>query len=45
MGERQNQPFQLLFNASHKVDFQGSWVTSDAIVSQGTWRKSDECLS
>jgi len=29
MGERQNGPFQLCFNASLKVDFQGSRVTSD----------------
>ena len=29
MGERQNQPFQLSFNASLRVDFQGSRVTSD----------------
>ena len=29
MGESQNQPFQLLFNSSLKVDFQGSRVTSD----------------
>src|SRR3989454_133088 len=29
MGEIQNQPFQLPFNASLKVDFQGSRVTSD----------------
>ena len=29
MGERQNQPFQLCFNASLRVDFQGSRVTSD----------------
>jgi hypothetical protein len=29
MGEKQNQPFQVLFNASLKVDFQGSRVTSD----------------
>src|SRR5215472_11196434 len=29
MGERQNEPFQLSFNTSLKVDFQGSWVTSD----------------
>jgi len=28
-GEKQNQAFQLSFNASLKVDFQGSWVTSD----------------
>jgi len=30
MGERQKQPFQLSFNTSLKVDFQGSRVTSDA---------------
>ena len=29
MVEKQNQPFQLSFNASLKVDFQGSRVTSD----------------
>src|SRR2546427_10360563 len=29
MGEIQNQPFQLSFNASLRVDFQGSRVTSD----------------
>ncbi len=29
MGETQNQPFQLSFNAALKVDFQGSRVTSD----------------
>src|SRR6516162_1525961 len=29
MGGRQNEPFQLSFNASLKVDFQGSRVTSD----------------
>lgn len=29
MGEKQNQPFQLSFNPSVKVDFQGSRVTSD----------------
>ena len=29
MGEKQNQLFQLSFNASLKVDFQGSRVTSD----------------
>ena len=29
MGEKQNQPFQLSFNASLYVDFQGSRVTSD----------------
>src|SRR5215831_14760911 len=30
MGEKQNGPFQLSFNPSLKVDFQGSQVTSDA---------------
>ncbi len=29
MGEKQNGPFQLFFNASLKVEFQGSRVTSD----------------
>jgi hypothetical protein len=29
MGEKQNQPFQLSFNASLKIDFQGSRVTSE----------------
>src|SRR6266567_7205932 len=29
MGEKQNEPFQLSLNASLKVDFQGSRVTSD----------------
>jgi hypothetical protein len=29
MDEKQNQPFQLSFNASLKVEFQGSRVTSD----------------
>ncbi len=29
MGEEQNRPFQLSFNASLRVDFQGSRVTSD----------------
>ena len=30
MGETQNKPFQLSFNSSLKVDFQGSRVTSDS---------------
>jgi hypothetical protein len=30
MGEKQNGPFQLSFNASLKIDFQGSRVTSDS---------------
>ena len=29
MGEKRNQPFHLSFNASLKIDFQGSRVTSD----------------
>jgi hypothetical protein len=29
VGEKQNQPFQISFNASLKIDFQGSRVTSD----------------
>ena len=29
MGEIENQPFQLSFNSSLKVDFQGSRVMSD----------------
>jgi len=29
MGEKQNQPFQLSFNPSLRIDFQGSCVTSD----------------
>jgi len=29
MGEKQEDPFQLSFNTSLKVDFQGSRVTSD----------------
>jgi hypothetical protein len=29
MGEKQNRPFQLSFNTSLKVGFQGSRVTSD----------------
>ena len=32
MGDKQNEPFQLSFNASLKVDFQGSRVTSDGGV-------------
>lgn len=29
MGETQNRPFQLSFNSSLKVGFQGAQVTSD----------------
>ena len=29
VGETQNRPFQLSFNSSLKVDFQGARVTSD----------------
>jgi len=35
MGENQNQPFQLSFNASLKADLQGSQVTSDGGSSRG----------
>src|SRR6266568_7062019 len=35
MGEAQNQPFQLSFNASLKIDFQGSRVTSDGGLDPG----------
>ena len=36
MGEKQNQPFQLSFNPSLKVDFQGSRVTSDRVSQRWT---------
>ena len=29
VGQKPNQPFQFLFNATLKVDFQGSRVTSN----------------
>jgi hypothetical protein len=32
MGETQNQAFQLSFNPSLKVDFQGFRVTSDGVL-------------
>src|ERR1035441_4438160 len=32
MDEKQNQPFQLSFNTSLKIDFQGSRVTSDGVL-------------
>ena len=32
MNKKQNEPFQLSFNASLKVDFQGSRVTSNGGV-------------
>jgi hypothetical protein len=32
VGEKQNQPFQLSFDASLKVDFQASRVTSDGAL-------------
>ena len=38
MGEKQNEPFQLSFNASLKVDFQGSRVTSDGRFRPGEVR-------
>ena len=42
MGDKQDQPFQLSFNASLKVDFQGSRVTSDGGLI--LVRESDERL-
>ena len=42
VGEKQHQPFQLSFNASLKVDFQGSRVTSDGGLI--LIRESDERL-
>lgn len=42
MGDKQNQPFQLAFNASLKIDFQGSRVTSDGGLILG--RELDERL-
>ena len=42
MGETQKQPFQLSFNPSLKVDFQGSRVTSDGGLI--LVRELDECL-
>jgi len=42
VGEKQNQSFQLLFNPSLKVDFQGSRVTSDSGLLLG--RELDERL-
>ncbi len=32
MGETQNRRFQLSFNSSLRVDFQGSRMTSDGVV-------------
>jgi hypothetical protein len=42
MAEQQNQPFQLSFNPSWKVDFQDSRVTSDGGLL--LVRELDECL-
>lgn len=42
MGEAPNQPFQLSFNASLKIDFQDSHVTSDGGLIQV--RELDERL-
>jgi hypothetical protein len=45
MGEKQNQPFQLLFNTSLKVDFQASRVTSDGglILKFASWMNDWVC--
>jgi hypothetical protein len=38
--EKQNQPFQLSFNASLKVHFQGSRITSDGgLILGNQWRR------
>ena len=42
VSESQDQPFQLLFNRFLRVDFQGSWVTSDGGLLVD--RELDECL-
>ncbi len=42
MDDIQKQPFQLFFNPSLKVDFQGSRVTSDGGLV--LVRELDECL-
>ncbi len=43
MGEIQNQPFQLSFNALLKVDFQGSQVTSEPKKKSGL-ESLDRCI-
>jgi len=40
MGEKQNGPFQLSFNASLKVDFQGSRVTPWVLSPPGSSRRA-----
>ena len=42
MGETQNGPFELPFNALLNIDFLGSWVTSDGGLIPA--RELDECL-
>lgn len=42
MGEKQNQPFQLSFKPSLKVDFQGSRITSNSGLPLVC--ELDECL-
>jgi hypothetical protein len=45
VGESQNQPFQLSFNVSSRVDFQGSRVASDGrlILIQELHERLAEC--
>ena len=45
MGETQNWPFQLSFNSSLKVDFQGSRVTDviENYRSELIWRLLRQC--
>lgn len=45
MGEKQNGPFQLSFNASIKVDFQGSRVTSDDAGRTRNFRRRSSCAT
>jgi len=45
MGEKQNQPFQLSFNSSLKVDFQRSRVTSDGCCGNMTLMNGEKIVN